>query len=97
MYALPERYRQGADEVLENDAYTLSEISFLIQDRSLSAVFKMEWTERIHTNDDIESYRDNLSKLLAMKVILQLCKGDIHGARFAQMCTRRNIDAYLGV
>ena len=39
----------------------------------------------------VASYRDNLSKLLAVKVILHLCNGDIHNEKFAQLCKQSNI------
>ena len=90
---LPERYKVGAGELLETKAHISSEIPFVLQDESLSDVFKMEWSQRTLTPVDVVVYRCNLSKLLAMKVILQLCDGDIHSERFAQLCTRENIDS----
>ena len=89
---LPERYRVGARELLKTKAHISSEISFVLQDRGLSDVFKMEWARRTLTPEDMLAYRDNLSKLLATKVILQLCDGGIHSARFSELCTRENID-----
>ena len=79
--------------LLETKAHISSEIPFVLQDRGLSDVFKMEWARsRTLTPVDILAYSENLSKLLATKVILQLCDGDIHSARFAELCTRENID-----
>ena len=78
---------------MENDAYISSEIPFVIQDRSLSGVLKMEWDKKPRTHEDAEVYRDNLSKLLAIRVMLGLCNGDIHSAWFALLCTRQNISS----
>ena len=69
-----------------------SEIPFVLQDESLPSVFRARWTGRMRTPEDISAYCDNLSKLLATKVILQLCYGDIRSARFSELCTRQNID-----
>ena len=92
---LPERYRRDAEVLLNTKAHILSEIPFVLQDESLSDVFKMEWAQRTGP-EHIAAYRDNLSKFLAMKVILQLCDRDIHSARFARLCTRENIDSLSG-
>ena len=65
---LPERYRRGAEVLLNTKAHISSEIPFVLQDESLSSVFEMKWTQRTHTPEDMLAYCDNLSKLLAMKV-----------------------------
>ena len=90
---LPERYRVRARELLETKAHISSEIPFVLQDEGLSDVFKMAWARRTLTPVDILAYRENLSKLLAMNVILRLCSGDIHSEKFAELCTKENIDS----
>ena len=89
--SLPERYKVAAERLLNNYAYLPREIPFVLEDQSLADVFKMEWEKRIHTHADIEAYCNNLSKLLATKVILQVCKGDIHSEWFAHFCTQQEI------
>ena len=89
---LPERYRVRARKLLKTKAHISSEIPFVLQDESLSDVFEMKWVQKTGP-EHMEAYRENLSKLLATKVILQLCDGDIHSARFAELCTRENIDS----
>ena len=89
---LPERYRVRARKLLKTKAHISSEIPFVLQDESLSDVFEMKWVQKTGP-EHIAAYRENLSKLLATKVILQLCDGDIHSARFAELCTRENIDS----
>ena len=89
---LPERYRVGARELLETKAHISSEIPFVLQDEGLSDVFEMKWVRETGP-EHIAAYRENLSKLLSMNVILRLCSGDIHSEKFAELCTKENIDS----